>query len=431
MWKFRRKHSWLYCKWIKNRHLHKVLACPPGLFIVRESLSFLNRFEEGRLVFMPHSVYIHIPFCTNKCYYCDFNSFVTQNPQLVWDYLDALKAELAETVKRYPPALIKTIFVGGGTPTFLDAKQMNYFLGYVNELFPNQSADIEFTMEANPGTTDLEKLRIMRQHGVNRLSFGVQSFNNDLLKRIGRIHDVNQVLTSIENAKMAGFKNISIDLIFGLPGQTVEMFQKTLDQAFALDLQHFSAYSLKVEENTLFHVLYEKDQLELPIEEEEVAMYQLVRDEMTKHGYHQYEISNFARSGYESRHNKTYWKNEEYFGLGAGAHGYVNGRRHVNAGPLQHYMQLVREKALPRVEEFPVSKQEAMEEFMIMGLRLMEGVSGEEFKRRYGTELGDVFGKQVQELTKLGLIRTAGDHIHLSETGIPLGNEVFVRFLTS
>jgi len=378
---------------------------------------------------MPHSVYIHIPFCTNKCYYCDFNSFVTQNQQLVWDYLYALEQEIIFTMKQTPPDAIQTIFVGGGTPTFLSAEQMQYFLNTVRQHIPNQTDDIEFTMEANPGTTDPEKLIVMRQGGVNRLSYGVQAFDDELLRKIGRIHDSIQVFRSLHDARQAGFTNISIDLIFGLPGQTVELFKKTLEQAFELGLQHFSAYSLKVEENTLFHVLYEKNQLILPAEEEEVAMYELVRKEMKAQGYRQYEISNFSRDGYESRHNKTYWKNEEYYGIGAGAHGYVERKRHVNAGPVQQYMQLVKQSGLPRIEEFAVSDREAMEEFMIMGLRLMEGISKAEFSKRYGKRIEDVFGEQITDLEKLGLLERMGDRVQLTEKGIPLGNEVFMRFL--
>jgi len=378
---------------------------------------------------MPHSVYIHIPFCTNKCYYCDFNSFVTQNQQLVWDYLYALEQEIIFTMKQTPPDAIQTIFVGGGTPTFLSAEQMQYFLNTVRQHIPNQTDDIEFTMEANPGTTDPEKLIVMRQGGVNRLSYGVQAFDDELLRKIGRIHDSIQVFRSLHDARQAGFTNISIDLIFGLPGQTVELFKKTLEQAFELGLQHFSAYSLKVEENTLFHVLYEKNQLILPAEEEEVAMYELVRKEMKAQGYRQYEISNFSRDGYESRHNKTYWKNEVYYGIGAGAHGYVERKRHVNAGPVQQYMQLVKQSGLPRIEEFAVSDREAMEEFMIMGLRLMEGISKAEFSKRYGKRIEDVFGEQITDLEKLGLLERMGDRVQLTEKGIPLGNEVFMRFL--
>jgi len=378
---------------------------------------------------MPQSVYIHIPFCTNKCFYCDFNSFVTQNPQLVWDYLEALKQEMRLTFADRQMQPIKTIFVGGGTPTFLDLEQMRSFLEMVqHNLGDHLAPDLEFTMEANPGTTDVEKLRLMRELGVNRLSFGVQSFDNALLKRLGRIHDTDDVYRSVENARAAGFENISIDLMFGLPDQTMEIFRQTLDKAFALGTTHFSAYSLKVEENTLFHTLYQKDQLPLPSEETELAMYLTLIEEMEKHGYHQYEISNFAKPGCESKHNKTYWLNNEYDGLGAGAHGYVDGKRHVNAGPLPIYLQMCKE-GLPRVEEFIVPREDAMEEQMILGLRLSEGVELARFANRFGANTKEVFGEVIQEEIDKGMLEEVDGFLRLTKKGLPLGNEVFARFL--
>ncbi|CAM5793794.1 radical SAM family heme chaperone HemW [Brevibacillus borstelensis] len=377
----------------------------------------------------PQSVYIHIPFCTNKCYYCDFNSFVTNNPQLIWDYLDALEKEMELTFAKWQVQQVKTIFVGGGTPTFLDQAQMRRFLEMVEKHLGRYAApELEFSMEANPGTTDKEKLRLMRELGVNRLSFGVQSFDESLLKRLGRIHDVGQVYQSIDNAVAAGFDNLTIDLMFGLPDQTEEIFRDTLQKAFQLPTTHFSAYSLKVEENTLFHTLYQKDQLPLPSEETELNMYLLLIEEMERHGYHQYEISNFARPGFESRHNKTYWLNEEYYGLGAGAHGYVDHERHVNAGPLAIYLQMCRE-GLPRVEQFAVSPKEAMEDHMIMGLRLREGIDAEQFSRRFGKTIMEEYGRIIEEEVAKGMLEWSDGRLRLTRTALPLGNEVFARFL--
>jgi oxygen-independent coproporphyrinogen-3 oxidase len=295
-------------------------------------------------------------------------------------------------------------------------------------LGPYMAADIEFTMEANPGTTDVEKLRIMHELGANRLSFGVQSFDNALLKRLGRIHDTDDVYRSIDNAREVGFHNISIDLMFGLPDQTIDIFRQTLDKAFALGTTHFSSYSLKVEENTLFHTLYQKDQLPLPSEDTELAMYLLLIEEMEKRGYQQYEISNFAKAGFESKHNKTYWLNDEYYGLGAGAHGYVRGQRHVNAGPLAIYMQMIRE-GLPRVEQFAVPREDAMEEQMILGLRLREGVDLARFADRFGVSVHDVFGSIVKEESDKGMLEERDGFLRLTKQGLPLGNEVFARFL--
>jgi oxygen-independent coproporphyrinogen III oxidase len=378
---------------------------------------------------MPQSVYIHIPFCTNKCFYCDFNSFVTNNPQLVWDYLEALKREMELTFGGQQLEPVKTIFVGGGTPTFLDHEQMRMFLETVQQYLGSYLApDVEFTMEANPGTTDVEKLRLMRELGVNRLSFGVQSFDNALLKRLGRIHDTDDVYRSVENARSVGFDNISIDLMFGLPDQTMPIFRDTLEKAFALGTTHFSAYSLKVEENTLFHTLYQKDQLPLPSEETELEMYLVLIEEMEKRGYEQYEISNFAKPGFESKHNKTYWLNNDYYGLGAGAHGYVNGERHVNAGPLAVYLQMSK-KGLPRVDQFAVPREDAMEEQMILGLRLREGVELERFASRFGVAAGEVFGSIITEEMEKGMLEEKEGFLRLTRKGLPLGNEVFARFL--
>ncbi|WP_139490441.1 radical SAM family heme chaperone HemW [Brevibacillus dissolubilis] len=377
----------------------------------------------------PTSVYMHIPFCTNKCYYCDFNSFVTKNPQLVWDYLDALKNEMKLTFEQTPVEEVKTIFVGGGTPSYLEHDQMKYFLEAVQEHLGRYFAsDIEFTMEANPGTTDVEKLTIMRSFGVNRLSFGVQSFDNALLERIGRIHDTDAVYRSIDNAVAAGFSNMSIDLMFGLPDQTMETFAESLNKALKLPLTHLSSYGLKVEENTLFHTLYQKDQLPLPTEEQELEMYLYLIETLEKHGLHMYEISNFAKPGCESRHNKTYWLNNDYYGLGAGAHGYVGGQRHVNAGPLAIYLQKAKE-GLPRVDEYRISTKEQMEDQMILGLRLREGVDLARFQARFHRTVEDEFGAIVTEQKAKGMLEEVDGHLRLTEQAIPLGNEVFACFL--
>ncbi|WP_068774332.1 radical SAM family heme chaperone HemW [Paenibacillus sp. FJAT-26967] len=375
----------------------------------------------------PKAVYIHIPFCTNKCYYCDFNSYVLKG-QPVMDYLDGLEREMELTVKSMPPGEIETIFVGGGTPTVLLPDQMAHFLKLVRTYFPERQAELEFSMEANPGTTDLEKLAAMKEGGVNRISFGVQSFDNALLETIGRIHNTDDVYRSLENAAKLGFDNMSIDLMFGLPKQTPEIMQKTLDEALALDLKHYSIYSLKVEENTLFHTMYNKNQLPLPSEDEELEMYLLIMRRLKQAGYEMYEISNFAKHGYESRHNRTYWRNEPYYGLGAGAHGYAGGFRHVNIKGVQPYINKTKE-AMPHLERFEVTREEAMEDFMMVGLRLLEGVRDEDFRAQFGISIEEKFGPIVTSLTSKGLLEIAGDRLRLSEKGILFGNDVFAAFL--
>ena len=379
----------------------------------------------------PRALYIHIPFCTNKCHYCDFTSYVLKG-QPVDEYLDALEAEMRLTVESLPPERIDTVFVGGGTPTVLTPGQMTRFLNAVQSRFP-LAADAEFTMEANPGTTDPDKLAAMKAGGVNRISLGVQSFDNGLLERIGRIHNTDDVYRSLDNARAAGFRNLSIDLMFGLPGQTLGQLADSVEKALALELPHYSLYSLKIEENTLFHKLYERNELPLPPEEEEYNMFLLLIEKLKSAGYVHYEISNFAKPGFESRHNRTYWRNEPYYGLGAGAHGYANRLRHVNLKGITPYIDSAR-AGLPRLEEHRVSEDEAMEDFMMVGLRLLEGVSASRFAGQFpGESLEERFGTVLQSLVEKQLLvrlETAGDVVYrLSDQGLLLGNEVFASFL--
>lgn len=377
----------------------------------------------------PQAVYIHIPFCTNKCFYCDFNSYVLKD-QPVMDYLHALDREMELTVRETPPGTIRSIFVGGGTPTVLKPDEMEYFLSSVKRHFPDWADDIEFSMEANPGTTDLEKLSVMKAGGVNRVSFGVQAFQNDLLTGIGRIHNTDDVYRSLENARLAGISNMSIDLMFGLPNQTVEMLNESIDRALELELPHYSIYSLKVEENTLFHTLFQRNQLPLPNEEDELNMYLLLMSRMKAAGYTQYEISNFAKPGFESRHNTTYWRNEDYYGLGAGAHGYIGGQRHMNIKGVSPFVEAAKTR-LPRLEQFQVSREEAMEDFVMVGLRLLDGIRSSDFVDQFGVSLESIFEVQLQKMLDAGLLESHSDQggYRLSERGILLGNEVFAEFV--
>ncbi len=375
----------------------------------------------------PESVYLHIPFCTNKCHYCDFNSYVLKG-QPVMDYLDAMEREMERTVRAIPPGPIRTFFVGGGTPTVLTPEQMESFLARVNAYFPDRTDDCEFTMEANPGTVEPDKLAAMKAGGVNRVSFGAQSFDDGLLERIGRIHAAEDVFRSIEHARAAGFDNLSIDLMFGLPGQTLAVLDRSLNTALTLDLKHYSIYGLKVEENTLFHTLYMRDKLPLPAEEEEAAMFARIMERLAAAGYEQYEISNFAKPGYASRHNCAYWENRAYYGIGAGAHGYARGERHMNIKGVNPYIEATKER-LPRLETSPVPRREAMEDFMMVGLRKLSGVQDADFQAQFGESMWQVFGEEIAKEEKLGMISRVGDGFKLSEQGIFLGNEVFAEFV--
>lgn len=378
---------------------------------------------------MIQAAYIHIPFCHQICHYCDFNKVFLKG-QPVDDYLDYLELEIKNTIEKYPTNKLKTIFIGGGTPTSLNEAQLERLLMMVQTYLPFSIEDVEFTIEANPGDLTSDKLKVLKNGGINRLSVGVQSFNDDLLKNIGRTHKAEDVIKGIELTKKLGFQNVSIDLIYSLPNQTLNDFQDTLEKAFALELQHFSAYSLIIEPKTVFYNLMRKGSLPLPTQETEAKMYELLMDKMESKGFHQYEISNFSKIGYESKHNLTYWNNEDYYGFGAGAHGYVMGSRNANAGPLKKYMSLIDETGLPLVEAHKVTAIEKMEEELFLGLRKTSGVSILAFEEKYGQNLFDVFGKQVEENVEKGLLEINGDQIFLTRQGKLLGNEVFQTFLS-
>jgi putative oxygen-independent coproporphyrinogen III oxidase len=375
----------------------------------------------------PQSVYIHIPFCTNKCHYCDFNSYVLKG-QPVDAYLDALEREIEATVASVPPQLIHTIFVGGGTPTVLTPPQMTRLLQMIQRYFPQRQNTYEFTIEANPGTTNEDLLHAMREGGVNRLSLGVQSFDSKHLSAIGRIHSVADVERSIEQARSANFSNLSIDLMFGLPNQTLSELNESLRRALALRLPHYSIYGLKIEEHTLFHTLYERGELPLPTEEVEVEMFHSIMEQMSAAGLRQYEISNFAKEGLESKHNSAYWLNYSYYGLGAGAHGYVRGVRHLNHKGIQAYIDATVD-GLPQVERFEVTEAVAMEDFMMVGLRMLSGVDRREFALQFDANLEDTFGHIIHRLMRDGMLVLTEHGYRLSEQGILLGNEVFASFI--
>ncbi|KYD11611.1 putative coproporphyrinogen III oxidase [Heyndrickxia sporothermodurans] len=264
---------------------------------------------------------------------------------------------------------------------------------------------------------------------MNRLSFGVQSFNDELLKKIGRTHTSKEVYQTVHKAQSAGFTNISIDLIYSLPGQTEEDFKDTLSKAFQLELPHYSSYSLIVEPKTIFYNLMKKGKLHLPSEESEANMYSLLMDEMGKHGYEQYEISNFSKPGYESRHNLVYWNNEEYYGFGAGAHGYVDGMRQSNIGPIKKYIEKIQDKQLPIFETNVLTPAEMMEEHMFLGLRKNEGISISQFNNRFDKPLLTVFEKPIKEMIEKGWLEIVEGYVRLTKTGRFFGNEVFQSFL--
>ncbi|MBM7651695.1 radical SAM family heme chaperone HemW [Neobacillus cucumis] len=376
---------------------------------------------------MIKAAYLHIPFCEHICHYCDFNKVYLKG-QPVNEYIEAIGREMELTLSEFPTRSLDSIFVGGGTPTSLNEQQLYQFCESINKNLP-KSDTLEYTFEANPGDLSKEKLQILKDAGVNRISLGVQTFNEELLKKIGRVHKAKDVYQSVENAKRIGFENISIDLIFSLPTQTVRDFKDSLTEAFSLDIPHYSAYSLIIEPKTVFYNLLKKGKLPTPGEDVEANMYEILMEEMEKHGFNQYEISNFSKAGFESKHNLTYWNNEYYYGFGAGAHSYVNGRRRSNIGPLKRYMEQLNQHVLPILEDHPVSKEEQMEEEMFLGLRKTKGISIPHFTEKFGTNPMEIFASELDDLTNKKWIEVNNDTIYLTKKGRLLGNEVFQAFL--
>lgn len=376
---------------------------------------------------MVRGVYIHIPFCHQICNYCDFNKFFFHN-QPVDEYIESLGKEMALYQDQLKGAKIETIFLGGGTPTSLSVPQLERLFTLIHMYIPMEHLK-EFSSEANPDELTIDKMAVMKKYGVNRLSMGVQTFDQELLKILGRTHSNEHVYQVVENAKKIDFPSISIDLMYGLPNQTMEQWQYSLEEAYRLQIPHISAYSLLVEPKTIFYNLMSKGKLSLPGEDLEADMYGHLMDEMAKHGYHQYEISNFAFEGKESIHNLIYWDNDEYIGLGAGAHGYVNGVRYSNHGPLKKYMQSLDANELPVMMQKEVTPIEKIEEEMFLGLRKNKGVSLVNFENRYNQSLLSVYEKELEELVQKGFIAIEENHVKLTRRGRFVGNEVFQYFL--
>jgi oxygen-independent coproporphyrinogen III oxidase len=377
---------------------------------------------------MRKSIYIHVPFCEQICHYCDFNKFFLEN-QPVDEYIDLTIEEMKHTVKKYPQTnAVETIYVGGGTPTSLTTDQLQRLLEAVPKHF-HLAADVEWTVEVNPGSAGADKFAMMRRAGVNRLSIGAQTFDPVLLKAINRDHQPDQVEETVRLALEAGIENLSIDLMFGLPEQTMEQWKDTLQKAVSLPITHISAYSLKIEPKTVFYQMMNKGKLKLPEQELEADMYAFMLKFLKENEFDAYEISNFARRGAVSRHNLAYWNNDEYYGIGAGAHSYVEGRRIRNHGPLPKYMKAVREKELPYLEVHEVTFSEKMEEEMFMGLRKRLGVSKERFENRYGRTVQEAFPGVTEDLKRAGWLYETPEHFMLTDEGLLLGNEVFEKFL--
>lgn len=331
-------------------------------------------------------------------------------------------------VRHYDLPALKTLYIGGGTPSALSAEQLEYLLTNLeNELDLTQIE--EFTIEANPGDLTADKIAVLKKSACNRVSLGVQTFDNKMLKRIGRSHNESQIYETIDSLKAAGFHNISIDLIYALPGQTMEQVTDNVAKALALDIPHMSLYSLILENHTVFMNRQKRGRLHLPNEDVESDMFDYILTELEKNGFEHYEISNFTKPGFESRHNLMYWDNAEYYGLGAGASGYLNGMRYRNRGPIQHYLKSIREKGHSRLHEEILSKNEQMEEEMFLGLRKKSGISMARFEEKFQLSFQERYGQIVEQLVQEGLLQVDGDTIRMTKKGLFLGDTVAERFI--
>ncbi|HFV0315909.1 TPA: radical SAM family heme chaperone HemW [Streptococcus agalactiae] len=370
----------------------------------------------------PTSAYVHIPFCTQICYYCDFSKVFIKN-QPVDAYLQALIREF----RSYDITELRTLYIGGGTPTSISAVQLDYLLTELSRDL-NLNTLEEFTIEANPGDLTVDKIEVLQKSAVNRVSLGVQTFNDKHLKRIGRSHNEAQIYSTIDALKTAGFQNISIDLIYALPGQTMDDVRSNVAKALSLNIPHLSLYSLILEHHTVFMNKMRRGKLHLPTEDLEAEMFEYIISEMERNGFEHYEISNFTKPGFESSHNLMYWDNVEYYGVGAGASGYLDGIRYRNRGPIQHYLKGVSE-GNARLSEEVLSKNEMMEEELFLGLRKKEGVSIGKFEQKFGTSFEKRYGQIVQELQSDGLLKENNGFIQMTKKGLFLGDTVAEKFI--
>lgn len=370
-------------------------------------------------------IYVHIPFCKKKCDYCDFISYCNKD-NLIEKYVEAMKKEI-ESQNIKPE--ITTIYIGGGTPSYIDSKYIIQIINKIKE--KNVSPNAEITIEVNPGTVTMEKLEDYRSCGINRISIGLQSTNNTLLKEIGRIHDFKQFLETYKMAKKVGFKNINVDLMLGLPNQRIKDLKESLEQILKLKPKHVSVYSLIVEDGTPIANKIEKGELQLPDEELERNMYWFVKNTLELNGYKHYEISNFAKKGYESKHNLNCWNQKEYIGIGVAAHSYRDITRYSNTENIEEYIKNVNN------EEFNKNKiihevqkeDDAKKEFMLLGLRKIDGIKISDFKNKFGDNPIYLYRNELKKLIDEKLLIIDNNDIRLSNKGIDLANLVWEEFV--
>jgi len=371
------------------------------------------------------SIYIHVPFCRHRCAYCSFISYAGREADIP-AYAHALAQELR--LRPVENAEIKTIYFGGGTPSLLPVDALSQIFKAIKE--HHKIADkAEITLEANPGTLSREYLKTIRSLGVNRLSLGVQSLDDAELQLLGRIHSSTQARESIRQAKEDGFTNLSLDFIYGIPERSLETWRKMLGEIVTLGAQHLSLYGLTLEEGTPMHERVKKGEIPSPDPDAAACEYEMAEQTLEAAGYKQYEISNWAKPGFESRHNLAYWKRTPYLGLGVAAHSFINSERTANTSDLDAYLSCLSEGRLPIQTTETISAIAALSEAIILGLRLNDGVSVDDIEAHFGIDLHSRFAAEIAECSSLGLLDEQDDRLRLTPRGRLLGNEVFTRFL--
>ena len=376
-------------------------------------------------------IYIHIPFCKKKCYYCDFISYCNKN-EFVDDYIKCLKKEIINFTQKYKDIYdITTIYIGGGTPSSIEEKYIKDIIDTIDKNLVKIKDVKEVTIEVNPGTITKQKLEQYKSSGINRISIGLQSTNNKLLEEIGRIHNFNEFLETYNMARKVGFKNINVDLMLGLPNQTINDLSDSINEIIKLNPEHISIYSLILEENTVLYNLVEQGKLTLPTDELERNMYWYVKNKLELNNYNHYEISNFAKEGYESKHNWNCWEQKQYVGFGASAHSYLKDKRFSNTENLEQYINNIENDNIQK--NYIIHENQDIEdkkkEYMLLGLRKVEGVSIQKFKNKFKDNPIYLFRNELQKLIEENLLEIDGDNIRLTNKGLDLANIVWEEFV--
>lgn len=375
----------------------------------------------------PIGLYIHIPFCLKKCHYCDFASYAGRM-EILPAYLRSIETELDMQARRWPDRMVETVFIGGGTPSVLLPGDYQALMGAVRRNF-QVSASAEISLESNPGTVTAEKAEAMRSAGINRISIGVQAAQDQLLHAMGRIHRQADAVEAVGHFKKAGFSNINLDLMFGLPGQSAEMWRASLAFAVSLRVTHLSCYSLAIEANTPWGVMLREGRITPATDELDRFLYHEACSLLAKEGFIHYELSNFAKPGFSCRHNLVYWKYGDYLGTGAAAHSLMDGLRFANTADPDEYMRSM-DAGIPFLSESAMlSRKEALSERMLMGMRLMEGVRLDQVSEEFGLDVAECFAGEIGALLRGGLVSLEDTVLRLTEKGYDLANQVFLAFV--